>query len=43
MHLNIYLESVDELNLPLHYNHLVHSAIYNSIDAELADFLHNEG
>ena len=43
MNLNYYLESVDELNLPLHYNHLVQSAIYNSIDAELADFLHNEG
>lgn len=33
----------DEIILPIHYNHLVQSAIYNSISKELADFLHNIG
>ena len=33
----------EPLALPIHYNHLVQGAIYNSIDTELAEFLHNKG
>jgi len=33
----------DEIVLPIHYNYIVQSAIYNSISDELADFLHNTG
>lgn len=29
--------------LPIHYNHIAQAAIYNSIDAELAAFLHEKG
>lgn len=32
-----------EIVLPLHYNHIVQAAIYNSIDPELAAFLHEKG
>jgi len=32
-----------EVTLPLHYNHLVQGMVYNNIDEELAEFLHNEG
>ncbi len=31
------------LVLPIHYNHLVQAAIYNSIDEDLAAFLHDKG
>lgn len=31
------------MQLPIHYNHIVQAAIYNSIDDELAAFLHNKG
>ena len=33
----------NKITLPIHYNHLVQSALYNSIDSELADFLHQRG
>lgn len=29
--------------LPIHYNHLVQAAIYNSVDSEMASFLHEKG
>lgn len=32
-----------ELILPVHYNHIVQAALYNSIDAGLAAFLHEKG
>ncbi len=31
------------LTLPVHYNHYVQAAIYSSISADLADFLHEKG
>lgn len=33
----------DGLELPIHYNHMVQGAIYNSIDQQLATFLHDQG
>ncbi len=45
IHLEISLKSIHKeiLLLPIHYNYLVQSAIYNSIDSELAKFLHEKG
>lgn len=44
MHLEILLKSAKKtLALPIHYNHLVQAALYNSIEPELADFLHEKG
>jgi CRISPR-associated endoribonuclease Cas6 len=45
IHLYIYLRPSNKktIELPIHYNYLVQSAIYNSIDANLADFLHQKG
>ena len=45
IHLEIFLkpENQERLIMPIHYNYLVQSAIYNSIDAELACFLHEKG
>lgn len=33
----------DVLILPIHYNHILQSVIYNSLDDQLASFLHNFG
>lgn len=33
----------DEIVLPIHYNHLIQSMIYNQLDDEVAEFLHEEG
>jgi len=33
----------NQTTLPLQYNHLIQGMIYNNIDDELADFLHNRG
>lgn len=45
IHIDIKLSITDNnvIILPLHYNYLVQSAIYNSISDKLADFLHNVG
>ncbi|NLZ38293.1 MAG: CRISPR-associated endoribonuclease Cas6 [Firmicutes bacterium] len=43
MHLTFYFNCKQELELPIHYNHLVQAALYNSIDSELAAFLHSKG
>lgn len=44
IHLEISIKSQRELVvLPIHYNYLVQSAIYNSIDSDLAHFLHEKG
>lgn len=44
IHLEIYFKPLrDQLVLPIHYNYLVQAAIYNSIDSELANFLHEKG
>ena len=44
IHLNIFLKpDKDFIVLPLQYNHIVQSAIYNSIDSALAVFLHEKG
>jgi CRISPR-associated endoribonuclease Cas6 len=32
-----------EVALPVHYNHIVQAAVYNSIEPEMADFLHQKG
>lgn len=37
------LHKKGELKLPIHYNYIVQSAIYNSINQELAEFLHQRG
>ncbi|MEO0090481.1 MAG: CRISPR-associated endoribonuclease Cas6, partial [candidate division WOR-3 bacterium] len=33
----------EKIVLPIHYNHLLQAFIYNNIDKDLANFLHNEG
>ncbi|AEG61214.1 CRISPR-associated endoribonuclease Cas6 [Desulforamulus ruminis] len=43
MHLFITLTPQKELELPVHYNHLVQAAVYGTIDPELAVFLHDKG
>ena len=44
IHLTIFLKPVEEfIVLPIQYNHIVQAAIYNSIDAKLAAFLHEKG
>lgn len=45
IHLDIHLKNIkqNELILPIHYNYLVQAALYNSIDQELAEFLHQKG
>ncbi|MCS7180392.1 MAG: CRISPR-associated endoribonuclease Cas6, partial [bacterium] len=45
MRIKIVLESLntEKVKLPLHYNYLIQSFIYNHIDKELAEFLHNKG
>lgn len=44
IHLTICLRPVKaDVVLPIHYNHLVQAAIYNSIDSQLAAFLHEKG
>lgn len=44
IHLEIHFKPLKEPGvLPIHYNYLVQAAIYNSIDSELANFLHQKG
>jgi CRISPR-associated endoribonuclease Cas6 len=43
MQLSFTFESDQDFSLPLQYNHLVQGFIYEAIDPELADFLHNRG
>ena len=44
MRIVIRLEPVEgEISLPIHYNHLVQSMIYHSLDKALAEWLHNNG
>jgi CRISPR-associated endoribonuclease Cas6 len=42
--LTIYLRPrQSDLVLPIHYNHIVQAALYNSLDSELSAFLHEKG
>jgi len=45
MRLLIELSSLDNnpITIPIHYNHLVQSAIYGALDNDFADFLHDTG
>jgi len=43
MHLTIEFTSDKEIILPVHYNHIIQGFIYDTIDKELADFLHSKG
>jgi CRISPR/Cas system endoribonuclease Cas6 (RAMP superfamily) len=43
MHLILELRSEKKIVLPVHYNHILQGFIYNTINSELADFLHREG
>ena len=43
MHIYISLYCNDGLEIPLHYNHIIQGVIYNAIDSDLADFLHDKG
>ncbi|MEW6065525.1 CRISPR-associated protein Cas6 [Desulforamulus profundi] len=43
MHLFITLAPQEELELPVHYNHLLQAALYRTIDPALAAFLHDKG
>lgn len=37
------LNATESIRLPIHYNHLVQSMIYHSMDREFAEFLHEQG
>lgn len=39
----IKFENRGEVSLPIHYNHYVEAAIYNSLSPQLSDFLHKYG
>jgi CRISPR-associated endoribonuclease Cas6 len=44
IHLQIHFRPQNgQLKLPIHYNYILQAAIYNSIDEEMAAFLHNKG
>lgn len=43
MQIKIKFTSNDKIILPVHYNHLVQAFIYNNIDKDLAEFLHDNG
>ncbi|HHX77577.1 MAG TPA: CRISPR-associated endoribonuclease Cas6, partial [Firmicutes bacterium] len=44
MHFFISFKALEnDVCLPFHYNHIVQSLIYNSIEPELASFLHEKG
>ena len=43
MKLVLKLENNKRIELPLQYNHIVQAFIYNNIDKELANFLHDKG
>ncbi|MCK9444803.1 MAG: CRISPR-associated endoribonuclease Cas6 [Tissierellaceae bacterium] len=43
MQIQISFTSDEDIILPIHYNNILQAFIYNNIDVELADFLHNEG
>jgi len=43
MNLSIDFISEKPVVLPIHYNYLVQSFIYSTIDEKMADFLHNKG
>lgn len=44
MYIEIFLKPAEKaLVLPIHYNYLVQSALYHSIEPELANFLHEKG
>jgi CRISPR-associated endoribonuclease Cas6 len=43
IHIEICLNAEEPLYLPIHYNHIIQAVILNSIDSDLADFLHNIG
>lgn len=37
------IDENDEVVLPIHYNHMVQAMIYNQLNEEIAEFLHEEG
>lgn len=43
MRLKIELTATENIRLPIHYNHLVQAMIYQSMDREFAEFLHEHG
>ncbi|MDD2496917.1 MAG: CRISPR-associated endoribonuclease Cas6 [Desulfitobacteriaceae bacterium] len=43
MHIYAVLKAVSGIELPITYNHFVQAAIYQTIDTELAEFLHEKG
>ena len=43
MRLNVELNATESIRLPVNYNYLVQSMIYNNMDREFAEFLHDQG
>lgn len=43
MHICIEMIGEKDIVLPVHYNHIIQGFIYNMLDRELSEFLHNEG
>lgn len=43
MHIYFTLRPNGSLEIPLHYNHIVQAVIYNSVEPEVAAFLHEKG
>ena len=43
MRLNVELNATESIRLPIHYNYLIQSLIYHSMDGDFAEFLHDQG
>lgn len=43
MQIKIGFTSNESIMLPVHYNHIIQAFIYNNIDKDLAQFLHDKG
>ena len=43
LHITLRMKADNKLTIPVDYNHIVQSAIYHSIDADLANRLHGQG
>ena len=37
------MNATENIRLPIHYNYLIQSLIYHSLDEEFAEFLHDQG
>ncbi len=43
VHINVVLDSEEPISLPIHYNEYVQAIVYDTLDRDISDFLHNQG